>query len=59
MQNLIGYQLRWYKNSFEFSEKAKDQNGTRIFVKLEEDTPSSLQALKELCRTAFGFGFRY
>ena len=35
------------KTVFEFSEKAKDQNGTRIFVKLEEDTPSSLQALKE------------
>jgi hypothetical protein len=32
---------------FEFSEKTKDQNGTRIFVKLEEDTPSSLLALKE------------
>ena len=32
---------------FEFSEKTKDQNGTRIFVKLEEDTSSSLLALKE------------
>ena len=35
------------RTTFEFSEKIKDQNGSRVFVKLEDDTPSSLRALKE------------